>query len=110
MEELNKEYEQLCIKLLKSFAAGTIDGIINDFTAIVKDNTINDMTAGSIFGFLLLWWTEDYKYPGDDKSQIIIKQSLLAIQEYRPVVYPQMWRHLQTTHLALVRKLFPERF
>jgi len=111
MEDLNQDYENIAYRLTKIFISNASVNSINEaFERLVKDRGLNDMTAGSLFGYMLIWWTEEYKNPGDQKSLAIIKQSLLTIHEYRPVIYPQIWNHLQKTHLGLVKQLFPERF
>jgi hypothetical protein len=111
MEDLNQNYESIVFELTKIFIKDASINIINEaFKKLAKDTSLNDMTAGSLFGYMLIWWTEEYKNPGDQKSMSIIKQSLMTIQEFRPVIYPQIWRHLQSTHLSLVSELFPERF
>jgi hypothetical protein len=111
MEEINQNYESIVLNLSRSFSDGTSVHTINKrFEDLVRHPLLNDATVGTLFGFMLFWWTEAYKNPGDQKSMEILKQSILTIQEHRFVIYPQIWNHLQTTHNGLVEELFPERF
>lgn len=110
MEDLNNNYEQICIMLNKSFANGTISSIGKDFEEIVKNQSLNNMTVSSVFGYLLFWWTESYDNPGDNKSRTILKNAILTFQNFAPEIYPQVWHRLQETHRDLVMDLFPERF